>query len=105
MISRTLSTGSPYSSRPSMKVRYFVTASVVSMIDPPLRRRGRRHLPDEREQPAHVENQPDAAVAQDGATGDAADAAKHFPEALDDDFLLAEQVVDGERDGPPAVFR
>src|SRR5687768_3507298 len=62
----------------------------------------RRALADQPGEAAGIENQPDAAVAQDGAAGDAANALEGAAERLDDDFLLADQLVDDER-GRPAV--
>src|SRR5690606_14405602 len=53
-------------------------------------------------QPAGVDDQRDAAVAEDGGAGDAGDALVVGLEVLDHDLLLAEQFVDLERE-PAAV--
>src|SRR5215212_1323502 len=81
MISRTFNTGSPYSSRPIAKVRYFppvaeafvarcdaaAVCMSVSGLQSSLRLRGC----GEREEAAGVENQADAAITEDRASSDA----------------------------------
>src|SRR5436190_1830589 len=102
MISRTFSTGSPYSSCPSANARYLPASAETGGSSVPVGRRasvvsidaysfapsGRRAEPvpiDQRHQSAGIENQSDSAVAENRAAGDAAHAAEHLPEPLDDD--------------------
>src|SRR5581483_5251848 len=101
MISRTFSTGTPYSSSPSAKGRNFPPS--ITRVLPCLRRRVRRGLRHQRQQAAGVEDQSDPAVAEDGAAGDAAHGSEHLAEPLDDDLLLAEQFVDRQREAASVV--
>src|SRR5581483_1707531 len=96
MISRTFSTGTPYSSSPSAKVRNFPPS--ITRVLPCLRRRVRRGLRHQRQQAAGVEDQSDPAAA-----GDAAHGSEHLAEPLDDDLLLAEQFVDRQREAASVV--
>src|SRR5215471_4538019 len=117
MISRTFSTGRPYSSTPSANVRYFpppsawrrpvsvafavVLLSLVCMCAPRRPSGGgsdRVRFSAQREQPAGIEDEPDAAVSQDCPARDAAHVPERVAERLDHDFVLADQLVDDERE-------
>src|SRR5262245_32180019 len=124
MISRTLSTGTPYSSSPRAKVRYlptrsaavattWLTTSISVLITlapwcsvsglPDLRRLLQRVIHQGHE-PARVENQPDASIAENRAPRHTAHFREGMTEGLDDDFLLAQQLVDQQADPPAVVF-
>ncbi len=49
-------------------------------------------------EPLHVDDERDIAVAEDGAAGDAVDVLEVLFEAFDHDLLLADDVIDDQRD-------
>ena len=62
----------------------------------------REHLFDER---GHVEDERHALVAELGRAGEAAHALQRLAERLDDDVLLADELVDDEAEAPVADLR
>src|SRR6266567_7802414 len=72
-------------------------------------RAGRRHVTDgsragEGNESGDVEDEADAAVAQDGGAGDTLDLPEVRFQALDHHLLLAEETVDEERGAAPLVL-
>ena len=61
-------------------------------------------MPHQRHDAARVEDEPDAAVAENGAARHPRTWANASPERLDDDFLLAEQLIDQQRHRPSVVL-